>query len=170
MLFSAPRAHTLAFLLSAMLSASVLAVAGGWLAAANRDSQPLAPLPKKVASPEDNPPSPEKIALGKQLFFDPRLSGENNMSCASCHLPQKALADGKAVAQGHRGKALSRNTPSLWNVGFSSLLHWDGRAKNLEEQALLPIQSRDEMNQDLDELERELSAIPGYVQHFEKVF
>ncbi|HUE71179.1 MAG TPA: cytochrome c peroxidase [Pirellulaceae bacterium] len=134
------------------------------------NKKPLVPLPKAVTSPADNPATPEKIALGKQLFFDPRLSGDNTMSCASCHLPDKAMGDGLPQAKGHGGKILARNTPTLLNVGFYERYVWDGRAKSLEEQSLGPIQSADEMNQDLGELERELSAVPGYVKQFDKVF
>lgn len=132
--------------------------------------KPLAPLSKEAPSPADNPSTPEKIALGKQLFFDPRLSGDNTMSCATCHLPEKALADGLPTAKGHGGKSLTRNTPTLLNIGFYERFFWDGRVKTLEEQALGPITAAEEMNQDLTELERELNAIPGYVEQFEKVF
>jgi cytochrome c peroxidase len=104
------------------------------------------------------------------LFFDPRLSGDNTMSCASCHLPDKAFGDGLPRGKGHDGKTLIRNTPSLLNAGFYSTYLWDGRAESLEEQSLGPIQSPDEMNQHLDELERELSAVPGYVTQFRNVF
>ena len=73
-------------------------------------------------------------------------------------------------AKGHGGKTLARNTPSLLNVGFFEQFDWDGRAKSLEEQALGPIQSPDEMNQDLAELVRELNAVPVYVEQFQKIF
>jgi cytochrome c peroxidase len=132
--------------------------------------EPLAPLPSEVPSPDDNPPTPEKIELGRQLFFDPRLSGNGMMSCGSCHLPEKGWGDGLARAEGHEGKQLERNTPTLLNVAFHSSLFWDGQASSLEEQALGPIESPDEMNQDLDQLERKLNAIPGYVEQFQKVF
>lgn len=127
-------------------------------------------LPPTAPSPADNPTTPEKIALGKQLFFDPRLSGDNSRSCASCHLPEKAFTDALPRAKGAGGKELSRNTPTLLNVGFYSAYFWDGRAGSLEEQALFPIQSPDEMNQDLLALEKELNAIPGYVSQFQAVF
>jgi len=123
-----------------------------------------------IADPADNPTTPEKAALGKQLFFDPRLSGDNSMSCATCHLPEKAFTDGLPQAKGRNSNALTRNTPTLVNVGFQSRLMWDGRADSLEQQALLPIQSPDEMNQDLNDLERELNAIPAYAEQFKKVF
>ena len=134
------------------------------------EERSLVPLPKVVPAPKDNPTTPEKAALGKQLFFDPRLSGDNTMSCATCHLPEKAYGDGVRLGKGHQGKTLARNTQSCLNVGFFQTFFWDGRAGTLEEQALGPIQNPEEMNQDLDQLEKELSAIPGYVRAFEKVF
>ena len=127
-------------------------------------------LPPTAPSPGDNPATHEKIALGKQLFFDPRLSGDNSKSCASCHLPEKAFTDGLPRAKGSGGKELSRNTPTLLNAGFYSAYFWDGRAGSLEEQALFPIQSPDEMNQDLLALEKEINAIPGYAAQFRAVF
>jgi len=130
----------------------------------------LVPLPRKVSAPEDNPTTPAKVELGKKLFFDSRLSGNNEMSCATCHLPEKAFADGLAVSLGAAGKPLLRNTQSCLNVGHYESFFWDGRAASLEEQALIPIQSPTEMDQDLEKLEAELSAIPGYVAEFAKVF
>jgi cytochrome c peroxidase len=130
----------------------------------------VTPLPEVAPSPPENPLTPEKVALGKQLFFDPRLSGNNQMSCATCHLPEKGFTDGLATARGAGEKSLARNTQTLLNVGFYNTYFWDGRAKSLEAQALAPIRSPDEMNQDLGELVRELSAIPGYVQQFQAVF
>jgi len=127
-------------------------------------------LPLVTPSPPDNPTTPEKVALGKQLFFDPRLSGGNQMSCATCHAPEKAFTDGLPKARGAGGKELPRKTPSLLNSGFYETYFWDGRARSLEEQALTPIQSADEMNQNLDELERELGAVPGYAAQFRSVF
>jgi cytochrome c peroxidase len=127
-------------------------------------------LPPTAPSPADNPATSEKISLGKQLFFDSRLSGDNSKSCVSCHMPEKAFTDGLPRAKGSGGKELSRNTPTLLNVGFYSAYFWDGRAGSLEEQALFPIQSPDEMNQDLLALEKEINAIPGYVAQFRAVF
>lgn len=84
-------------------------------------------------------------------------------------MPEMAFTDNLPQAKG-QDQSLARNTPSLLNVGFYSRYFWDGRSKSLEEQALVPIQSPDEMNQDLDALEMELNQIPGYVQQFEEVF
>jgi cytochrome c peroxidase len=148
----------------------IVALVAGSAAAQRGKDAPLAPLPESIPAPNDNPPTADKVALGKQLFFDPRLSGDNKMSCATCHLPEKAFGDGLAGAKGHGGKTLARNTPSLLNAGFYPHYTWDGRAKSLEEQALMPIQAPDEMNQKLDELEAELSAVPGYVEQFQQVF
>lgn len=130
----------------------------------------LLPLPASVPSPAENPTTREKVELGRQLFFDPRLSGDNQMSCATCHIPDKGFGDGLARAKGQGGKTLARNTQTVLNVGFFERYFWDGRAKTLEEQALGPIQSPVEMNQDLAELERELNAVAGYVEAFQRVF
>jgi len=132
--------------------------------------KPMASLPKKVPAPKENPTTPDKVALGIKLFFDPRLSGDNKMSCATCHAPDKAFGDGLSQGTGAAGNTLRRNTPSLLNVGFNSRFFWDGREQSLEAQALLPIQAVDEMNQDLDELENELNAVPAYVKEFQAVF
>ena len=130
----------------------------------------LVALPKKVKAPKDNPTTKAKVELGKKLFFDSRLSGDNNMSCATCHMPDKAYGDGLALSSGAGGKLLERNTQTCLNVGFFTTFFWDGRSPSLEQQALGPIQSTVEMNQDLDELETELAAIPGYVTEFKDVF
>lgn len=130
----------------------------------------LSRLPVQSPTPSDNPSTARKVALGRQLFFDPRLSGDNRMSCASCHAPRQAFADGKSQAVGAGDKVLARNTPTVIDVGFHTSLFWDGRARTLEEQALLPIQSHDEMNQDLGELERELGELADYERQFREIF
>ena len=134
------------------------------------DAPRLAPLPAEVPAPDDNPTTAEKTELGKQLFFDPRLSGRQHHELRACHQPGKAFGDGLERAKGHGGKTLDRNTPALLNTGLYSTYLWDGRAESLEEQALTPIQSPVEMNQDLDELERELNAVPDYVEQFQAIF
>jgi len=85
--------------------------------------------------PEDNPMTPAKVALGKQLYYDFRLSGDGSRSCYSCHQCATGLSDGRATAIGAFGKELSRNSPTMWNVGFHSMWYWDGRATTLEGQA-----------------------------------
>ena len=150
-----------------------LAMQGELSSARPQDTEKNSPsltLPPTTPAPADNPTTPEKVELGKHLFFDPRLSGDNTKSCASCHLPEKAFTDGMPHARVAGGKQLTRNTPSLLNVGFYTSYFWDGRASSLEEQALVPIQSPDEMNQNVDELEEELNAIAGYRTQFQAVF
>ena len=137
---------------------------------AGEDVARLAPLPGKTPQPPDNPTTTAKVALGKNLFFDPRLSGNNRVSCATCHVPNKAFADGQAFSIGVKGQKLARNTPSILNLGFQKELFWDGRAKSLEEQALMPVKSPQEMNQPIEELILELKTIGEYRESFTRAF
>jgi len=127
------------------------------------------PLPA-VKQPSDNPGTAEKIDLGKMLYFDPRLSGSNWISCATCHNPALGWSDGLPRTIGDGQHELGRHSPTIINSGYFEIQMWDGRAKDLEEQALGPIQAKVEMNQDMGELIKELKAIPGYVKKFNKVF
>lgn len=113
---------------------------------------------------------PLKVALGKILFFDPRLSGSNWISCATCHNPSMGWSDGLPTAIGQGQNTLMRATPTIINVAYNFLQTWDGRFNSLEEQALSPIESPMEMNQDLDDLVIELNNISGYVQKFYEAF
>jgi len=123
-----------------------------------------------MSIPENNPMTDEKIELGKLLYFDPRLSGNNVQSCMSCHAPGAGYGDGMAKFIGFEGFNGPRNSPTIINSGYYKENFWDGRAANLEEQALGPIQSEVEMNQNLDELVTELNAVPAYVEKFNTVF
>lgn len=125
---------------------------------------------KSVPVPESNPQTPEKIELGKKLFFDRRLSGDGTMSCATCHNPEEAFTDGLDISLSYPTTRNWRNAPTLINVAFSKHLFWDGRASSLEDQALFPMMSAFEMNQNLDFLEEELRSVPEYVDAFKKVF
>ncbi|MBF0274047.1 MAG: cytochrome-c peroxidase [Nitrospinae bacterium] len=124
----------------------------------------------KVTIPSENLQTKEKVELGKMLFFDPRLSGNNSISCASCHSPAFGFSDNLPRAIGTGDKELGRNSPTIINAAYNFLQFWDGRAKSLEEQALGPIASPTEMAQDLGELEEELSKIPLYQKKFTKIF
>jgi len=124
----------------------------------------------EVPIPDDNPMSDEKIELGKKLYFDPRLSGDNSISCMTCHLPNEGFGDGQATFTGFGGVEGTRNSPTIINSGYYQEFFWDGRASSLEEQALGPITAEVEMNQDLDELVDKLEAIPAYVEEFQTVF
>lgn len=128
--------------------------------------EPLGPIP----IPSENPQRPEKIELGKKLFFDRRLSGDGTMSCATCHNPEQAFTDGLDISLSYPTTRNWRNAPTLINVAFNKYLFLDGRAKSLEEQALFPMMSAFEMNQNLDFLEEELRSVPQYVEAFKKVF
>ncbi len=130
----------------------------------------LSPIPSETPSPKENPTTPQKVKLGKRLFFDERLSGNNEMSCATCHDPDKSFTDGLPKAKGINGKILQRNTPTVLNVGWFDSFFWDGRSETLEEQALVPIQSPVEMNQDMNELVNELANDSEYVKLFSEVF
>lgn len=126
--------------------------------------------PTSIPFPEENPYSVEKAELGKMLFFDPRLSGSNLLSCASCHNPSFGWEDGQPLGAGHGMGRLGRHTPTVLNLAWGELFMWDGRMDSLEEQALGPIQADVEMAQPLDELIEELQAIEGYSELFAAVF
>lgn len=101
-----------------------------------------------------NPPTAERVALGKQLFFDRQLSSDGSVACASCHDPARAFSDGRALARGAHGAEGSRNAPTLVNVAFSRSYLWDGRALTLEHQVLGPITNPNELALTEAELER----------------
>lgn len=125
--------------------------------------------PTAVPFPADNPFSVEKLRLGQQLYFDPRLSGNNTLSCATCHNP--ALSWGDGLGKGHgAGGTLGRRTPTILNLAWADLLMWDGRKSSLEDQALGPVESDMEMNQKLDALVPKLAAIGGYRTAFDMAF
>ena len=104
--------------------------------------------------PESNPLTPAKIALGRRLFFDKRLSRDETLACASCHDPRHAFSDGRAVPRGIHGAEGRRNAPALINRGYGRSFFWDGRAASLERQALEPILNPIEMGLSEPELER----------------
>lgn len=127
----------------------------------------LGPLP---TSPFRNDSLRALTELGKQLFFDPRLSVSNQISCSSCHDPDIAWQDGRRQALGHDHNQGARNTPSLLNIWAIEPLFWDGRSGTLEEQSLHPIVDPMEMNQDLESLPAKLQAIDTYEPLFEDAF
>jgi cytochrome c peroxidase len=158
-----------------------LAAAGflAWSAAGAGPVRPEAELallkdkyrrPAAIPHPEDNLPSAARVELGRMLFFDPRLSGSGVVACATCHNPGFAWADGLERAVGHAMKPLPRRTPTILNLAWAEALFWDGRAGTLEEQALGPIASPDEMNLPLDALVPKLTAIPEYAAMFEAAY
>jgi cytochrome c peroxidase len=127
-------------------------------------SGPLKDTP--MAVPADNPMTPEKIALGKQLFFDTRLSKNGKMSCETCHLPDKDWTAGKAFTAKFDGSMNTRSAPSLSNVGYLNLWYWDGREKSLEGVALAAWKGQ--MGADPDQIAMKLNGIAGYKDAFQK--
>jgi parallel beta-helix repeat protein len=137
------------------------------------------PFPPMATRP-DNPMTQARADLGRVLYFDPVLSGANDVSCAHCHHPDLGLADNRDLSMGKSGRGLGRtreggdvlrrNAPTVWNAAYGHAQFWDGRARDLEHQAEGPIQDPHEMAQDPVELVRELRAIPAYVEQFEAAF
>lgn len=151
---------------STLIAAFTLAVLGCAASARAGGIEPLGEVPV----PASNPQSAEKIDLGRTLFFDRRLSGDGTMSCASCHIPEQGFADGQAIALSYPTTRNWRNSQTLVNVAYQKLLFHDGRSGSLEEQALFPLMSAFEMNQNLDFVEEELRSVPEYVAAFTRVF
>ena len=116
-----------------------------------------------------NEPS-NKQELGELLFFDPILSIDSTISCATCHKPQFAFADSSATSRGVGGIHGLRNTPSAMNVAMQRNFFWDGRAKTLEEQALAPIENPNEMNLPICEALQRLKKSESYNSYFKKIF
>jgi cytochrome c peroxidase len=121
--------------------------------------------------PADNPLTREGVSLGRRLFYDPILSGDNTMSCASCHQQQFGFTDGgKRFSMGIDGVEGTRNSMTLFNVGYGKRFFWDGRAMSLEEQVLMPIQDVNELHETLPNLVGELQSHPEYPELFKKAF
>lgn len=132
-------------------------------------STPEAGLPP-MPIPADNPQSDAKIKLGRQLYFDGRLSANNEISCATCHDPKTGWAGHDATDTGIGGRVGDRNSGTVVNSGYMKYQFWDGRAASLEEQALGPIHNPVEMGETLENVVRKLNAIPGYKRQFQEVF
>ena len=111
-----------------------------------------------------------KVILGQLLFFDPKLSGSNQVSCSSCHDPELAWGDAREVSLGNDHLQGKRNTPSLYNIGARKSFFWDGRAATLEEQAQGPITAHHEMNMEPKNLAKKLRKIKGYPVLFQNAY
>lgn len=112
--------------------------------------------PDTIPAPADNPLTKAKVALGRRLYFDPRLSGDGTRSCATCHAPQKGYSDRRPQPLGRDGLPLKRNAPALWNLAWAPHFYWDGRAATLEDQARVPIEHPREMGGDFAIIVRRL--------------
>lgn len=156
------RLRTLAF---ACASAAFLAVS------AQASAQVFQALPEKPPIPADNPMTPEKIELGKQLYFDPRLSASGTVSCNTCHNVMAGGTDSRSTSVGIDGQVGGRKAPTVWNAAFMTAQFWDGRAASLEDQAKGPPLNPIEMGmQSEQQIVDRLKSIPGYKKQFEAVF
>lgn len=148
--------------------AAVFVAGAGRCVAVSAEEVPLG-LPA-VPHPADNPSTPEKLALGRQLYFDKRLSQDNTVACATCHDPAKGYSHGTSVSEGVGGQKGGRNSPTVINAAYSKVQFWDGRAKTLEDQALGPIANPIEMNLPIAEAIQRLNSIEGYRTQFRAIF
>jgi cytochrome c peroxidase len=121
--------------------------------------------------PKSNPLTKAKVELGRKLFFDPRLSADEKVSCASCHDPKLAFTDGKTVAEGIGGQRGARNSPTILNAIYNPAQFWDGRVDTLEEQAILPLINPLEMgNPSPETVIARLRQVPEYRESFQAIF
>ncbi len=137
----------------------------------------IVPLPAQLSTyepmtiPADNPMTEEKVALGKQLFFDERLSIDGSKSCYSCHVCEHGLTDGLPKAIGPGNKTLPRHSPTLWNIGYHREYYWDGRSPSLEKQAMAAWTGGNMgVGDKANEVVARLNALQGYREQFQKVF
>jgi cytochrome c peroxidase len=126
----------------------------------------LEPIPV----PDDNPMTMEKVNLGKQLYFDTRLSADDTVSCATCHHPSKGWTDQAPVSTGIDGQKGGRSAPTVINSAYALFQFWDGRSPTLEDQAKGPIENPIEMGEIHENVVKKLNAIPGYRSQFQNVF
>jgi cytochrome c peroxidase len=132
---------------------------------------PWSALPKTPPVPKDNPMTPEKVYLGRQLYMDPRLSKDGTVSCNSCHNVMASGGDNRPFSAGIKGQLGGRSAPTVWNSAFHTVQFWDGRAASLEEQAKGPLINPGEMGMDNHQaVVDRISKITGYVSQFKKVF
>ncbi len=132
--------------------------------------QTFKPIPSMVPSVKDNAVTREKIELGKMLFFDPRLSASQIISCETCHNLSTGGVDAGPTSIGHAWQKGPRRAPTVFNAVFNVAQFWDGRAEDLKAQAKGPMQAGVEMNATPALVEKTLLSMPGYVEQFKKAF
>lgn len=155
----------------------VLALAGAWGCARKASDvvdpgrlKLFAPLPAVVAA-DSGPPTEEQIALGRMLFYEPRLSRSQKISCNSCHTLSKYGVDGEPTSEGHKGQRGDRNSPTVYNAAAQFVQFWDGRSPNVEDQAKGPVLNPMEMGMPSDKFALTvLKSMPEYVEAFKKAF
>lgn len=151
--------------------------AGSASAAVAKPLPPMPTAPPLAATPEglpemkvpaDNPLTAEKVALGKQLFFDKRLSKDGSASCETCHVPEKGWTDGTALSKKVGGAMNTRHSPTLINVGYNELWYWDGRAETLEKN--VEAAWKGQLGADPAVVAAAIAKIPGYEVQFKTIF
>jgi len=130
----------------------------------------LSPIPAVAPEARGNPSSPAKVSLGRMLYFDPRLSASQLISCNTCHNLSLGGADLQETSVGHGWQRGPRNAPTVLNAVFNVAQFWDGRAEDLKAQAKGPVQASVEMANSPQRLVQTLRSIPGYAPFFEKAF
>lgn len=120
--------------------------------------------------PEDNPLTPSKVALGRRLFLDKRLSQDQTVSCATCHQPERAFTDSRTVAAGVFGRKGLRSTPTIVNRAYGKAFFWDGRIQTLEEQVLQPILAETEMDMTVEQVVARLEQSERDRRGFQEAF
>lgn len=147
-------------LVSALALVSAMSAANAW-----------EKLPTQAPEPADNPSTPEKIELGKQLYHDPRLSSTGTVACASCHNTMLGGEDNRPNSVGVGAQTGGRSAPTVWNAAFNKVQFWDGRAASLEEQAAGPVTNPIEMGmKSWDDVVARLKTIKGYQEGFKAAF
>lgn len=134
------------------------------------DETPFAPDFPPLPTPPDNPQTPEKVALGRRLFFDPLLSRNRDVACGSCHLQRHAFADPRRLSEGTLGRLGTRNAPGLFNLAYTPSYFWDGGVDTLERQAIAPIKDEREMDLPFAEAVARVAASPLYPPLFAAAF
>ncbi|MFV1874063.1 MAG: cytochrome-c peroxidase [Oleiphilus sp.] len=127
-------------------------------------------LPDTPPYPEDNKPNEARVELGKTLFFDPRIGGDGNMSCATCHNPLLGWSDALPTAKGFKSQVLGRASPVVTNTAYNTLQMWDGRKKSLEDQAISPMEASIEMQTNFTQLLNLLNHTESYKAAFDKAY
>ncbi len=124
----------------------------------------------QIPTPSENPITAEKIAFGRKLFFDKRLSLNETVSCATCHVPKYAFTDRKKTSEGILGRTTTRNSPSILNSAFLKTVMFDAHLPSLEMQVIVPIQEHTEMGHNMKDLIQKLRNIPDYQAEAKKIF
>lgn len=164
------RASALAMASTTLLAVSVSVSASDQALRDKASGAGLQALPTEMQQPANNPITPEKIELGRMLFFDPRISASGLISCNTCHNVGTGGDDNLPTSVGHGWQKGPRNAPTVFNAVFNVAQFWDGRAEDLKEQAKGPVQAGVEMANKPDQVVTTLNSMPEYVERFTAVF